>query len=42
MKKTKSVPTDKQSLFGQIKETWKGKRRATKKANTDQNIYGDT
>lgn len=42
MKKPKSVPAEKQSLFGQIKETWKGKSRATKKANIDQNIYGDT
>lgn len=33
MKKMKSVPTAKQSLFGHIKEMWKEKNGATKKAD---------
>lgn len=32
-KKMKSVPTAKQSLFGHIKEMWKEKNGATKKAD---------
>lgn len=38
----KSVPTVKQSLFGHIKEMWKGKNRAIKKADIDQHMYCDT
>lgn len=43
MKKMKSVPTVKPSLFGHIKEMWKGKNnRAIEKADIDQDIYWDT